>query len=64
MAGSAPPDSLPVILRAAEGVGVLMLAIVFIAAGSLMNRKAPCTVRNPPGFPVPLAGSSSFNLFS
>jgi hypothetical protein len=47
MAGSAPPP-LPVIFRAAEGIGFLLLAIVFIAAGSLMNRKAPRTVRKIP----------------
>jgi hypothetical protein len=48
MAGSAPFESLPVFLRAAEGVGVLLLVIVFIAAGSLMNRKVPRMVRNSP----------------
>jgi hypothetical protein len=61
MVKTGTPGSLPVFFRAAEGVGVLLLVIVFIATGSLMNRKVPRTVRNPPGFPVSMAGQ--YNLF-
>lgn len=39
MAGSGPLESLPVFLRAAEGLGLLLLAIVFLAAGSCMKRQ-------------------------
>jgi hypothetical protein len=48
MAGSAPFESLTVFFRAAEGVGLILLVIVFVTAGSLMNRKAPRTVRKSP----------------
>ena len=48
MAGYAPLESMPVFLRAAEGLGLLLLVIIFIAAGSLMNRKEPRTVRKSP----------------
>ncbi|MDD1682732.1 MAG: hypothetical protein LUO98_02750 [Methanoregula sp.] len=38
MAGSSPPESLQVFLRAAEGLGLLLLVLVFFAAGSCRER--------------------------
>jgi hypothetical protein len=43
MAGSGPLEPVTVILRAVEGVGLLVLGVVFIAAGSVMKRKASPT---------------------
>jgi hypothetical protein len=39
MAGSGLLESLSVFLRAAEGLGLLLLVIVFFAAGSCMKRQ-------------------------
>jgi hypothetical protein len=38
MTGSGPLEPLPVILRGAEGLGLLFLVVVVLAAGSCMKR--------------------------
>jgi hypothetical protein len=39
MAGSGSLESIPVFFRAAEGLGLLFLVLVFIAAGSFRKQK-------------------------
>ncbi len=41
MAGSGPLESLPVFFRAVEGLGLLILAVIFLAAGSSVTRVKP-----------------------
>ena len=44
MTGTGPLESMTVILRAVEGLGLLVLGVVFVAAGSVMQWKASRTV--------------------
>ena len=52
MEGSGPLESLPLFLRAAEGLGLLFLVIVFLAAGSCLILKGSFRKRRSASLPV------------